>query len=63
MYFDFEGAMLSDVFVNEYRGKYLEYTDERKTQNIIMWTDGTYTYYIIGELAYEELKMMAESVS
>lgn len=62
-YFDSEGAMLSDIFVNEYRGKYLEYTDERKMQNIIMWTDGTYTYYIMGELVYEDLKMMAESVS
>lgn len=63
MYFDSEGAMLSDIFVNEYCGKFLEYADEQKTQNIIMWTDGTYTYYIMGELAYEDLKMMAESVS
>ena len=55
--------MLSDIFINEYRGKFLEYADEQKTQNIIMWTDGTYTYYIMGELAYEDLKMMAESVS
>jgi len=62
-YFDSEGAMLSDIFVNEYRGKYLEYTDARKTQNVIMWTDGTYTYYIMGNLTYEELKAMAESVS
>jgi anti-sigma factor RsiW len=28
-----------------------------------MWIDGDYTYYIIGELSYEELKAMAESVS
>lgn len=50
MYLDSEGAMLSDIFVNEYHGKYLEYTDERKTQNIIRWTDGTYTYYIMASL-------------
>ena len=62
-YFDSEGAMLSDIFVDEYRGKYLEYTEEEKTQNIIMWTDGYYTYYIMAELPYEELKAMAESVS
>lgn len=62
-YFDSEGAMLSDVFVDEYKGKYLEYTEEEKAQNIIMWTDGYYTYYIMGELPYEELKAMAESVS
>ena len=63
MYFDSEGAVLSDIFIDEYRGKYLEYPDERKTQNVVMWTDGTYTYYIVSELAYEELKIMAESVS
>ena len=55
--------MLSDVFVNEYRGKFLEYTDRDKTDNFIMWTDGVYTYYIMAELPYEEMKAIAESVS
>ena len=63
LYFDSEGAMLSDVFVDKYKGKYLEYTEEEKTKNVIMWTDGYYTYYIMAELPYEELKAMAESVS
>lgn len=62
-YFDSEGAMLSDVFINEYRGKFLEYTDRDKTENFIMWTDGIYTYYITAELPYEEMKAIAESVS
>lgn len=63
LYFDSEGAMLSDVLVNEYEGKYLEYIEKDKTKNVIMWIDGDYTYYIMGELSYEELKAMAESVS
>lgn len=63
LYFDSEGAMLSDVLVNEYEGKYLEYIDKDKTENVIMWIDGDYTYYIMAELPYEELKAMAESVS
>lgn len=63
LYFDSEGAMLSDVLVNEYEGKYLEYIEKDKTENVIMWIDGDYTYYIMGELSYEELKAMAESVS
>lgn len=63
MYFDSEGAILSDIFVNEYRGKFLEYEKERTSKNTIMWTDGFYTYYITCEHSYEELKIMAESVS
>lgn len=63
LYFDSEGAMLSDIFVDKYEGKYLEYTQEEKVGNVIMWTDGYYTYYIMAELPYEELKAMAESVS
>ena len=55
--------MLSDVFVSEYRGKFLEYTDEDKKETVIMWTDGIYTYYITAELPYEEMKAIAESVS
>ncbi len=62
-YFDSEGAMLSDVFVKEYKGKFLEYLDEDKKESVIMWTDGYYTYYITAELPYEELKAIAESVS
>ena len=61
-YFDSEGAMLSDIFVSEYKGKFLEYLDEDKKENFIMWTDGHYTYYIMAELSYEELKAIAESI-
>ena len=62
-FFDSEDAILSDVLINEYRGKFLEYTNEDKKENVIMWTDGYYTYYITAEQPYEELKAMAESVS
>ena len=62
-YFDSEGAILSDVLVNGCYGKFIEYADKNKAENFIMWTDGVYTYYIMAELPYEEMKAIAESVS
>ena len=55
---DTEGTALENILVCGYEGKYLS----NKGFQHLIWTDGSYHYYLLGPVSKEELLLMAESV-
>lgn len=60
-YFDSEGAITENVFVNDYTGLFISYS--KNNMQILVWSDEEYVYIFETEvLSVEDIISMAESV-
>lgn len=55
-------ADLTEIYVNNNKGFRFEEILDNEIQNAVIWTDGIYAYTIFGNIEYEELLKIAESI-
>lgn len=62
MYISNLEADLTDIYVNNYKGFKFEEILGDEIQHAILWNDGIYAYTLFGNIDYDELLNIAESI-